>query len=67
MNEKIEQLGYKLLLVGPQVDFYLLLFAKIILGEIKPSYILWANKSNWSALYAKHVAVSVDSCPMLWS
>ena len=38
MNEKIEQLGYKLLLVGPQVDFYLRLFAKIILGEIKPSY-----------------------------
>ena len=38
MNERIEQLGYKLMLVGPQVDFYLKLFAKRILGKMKPSY-----------------------------
>ena len=39
MDEKIEELGYKLLLVGPQVDFYLRLLAKIILGKMKPSYL----------------------------
>ena len=33
MDEKIEELGYKLLLVGPQVDFYLRLLQKEFLGK----------------------------------
>ena len=39
MQTSVEELGYKLILLGPQIDFYLTLFAKRIMGKMKLSYL----------------------------
>ena len=39
MKSRVEELGYKLILIGPQIDFYLRLIAKRMLGKIRLSYL----------------------------
>ena len=39
MDPKTEELGYKLMLVGPQLDFYLNAFAKRIARKMRLNYL----------------------------
>ena len=39
MKSRVEELGYKLILIGPQIDFYLRLIAKRMLGKMRLSYL----------------------------